>query len=82
MLGLANSVRQLRHLACRRVSLTTLSSIKIPILVLFYWQCMWMILSSLRVILKAYCKTRENFKFKFFKKKKKKKEWQNGNLPK
>ena len=37
VLDLANSVRQLRHLACRRVSLTTQSSIKIPILVLFYW---------------------------------------------
>ena len=29
MLGFENSVRQLRHLACRRVSLITLSSIKI-----------------------------------------------------
>ena len=28
MLGLANSIKQLRHLTCRRVSLTTLSSIK------------------------------------------------------
>ena len=28
MLGLANSIKRLRHLACRRVSLTTLSSIK------------------------------------------------------
>ena len=49
MLGLENSVRQFRHLACRRVSLTTLSSIKIIVMVLFYWYCMWMILSSLGV---------------------------------
>ena len=35
--GLANLFRQLRHLACRKVSLTTLSSIRTPILVLFYW---------------------------------------------
>ena len=37
MLGLANSARQLRHLACRKVSLTTVSSMKILVLVLFYW---------------------------------------------
>ena len=48
VLGLANSVKQLRHLACRKislttlssirkVSLTTLSSIRTSILVLFYW---------------------------------------------
>ena len=36
MLGLVNSVRQLKHLASRRVSLTTLSSIEVPVLVLFY----------------------------------------------
>ena len=30
------SIRQLRHLACRKVSLTTLSSIRRPVLVLFY----------------------------------------------
>ena len=34
MLGLENSVRQLRHLACRKVSMTTLSSIRTPVLVL------------------------------------------------
>ena len=37
MLGLENAVRQLRHLVCKKVSLTTLSSIKNPVLVLFYW---------------------------------------------
>ena len=37
MLGLTNSVRQLRHLACRKVSMTTLSSIKTLVLVLFSW---------------------------------------------
>ena len=54
VLGLGNLVRQLRHLACRRVSLTTLSSIKIPVLVLFYWYYMRMILSSLGVTPKVY----------------------------
>ena len=54
MFGLVNSVKQLRHLVCRRVSLTTPSSIRIPVLVLFYLECMWMILSSLGVTLKVY----------------------------
>ena len=54
MLGLGNSVRHLRHLTCKRVSLTTLSSIKTLVLVLFYWYCMWMILSSLEVTPKVY----------------------------
>ena len=34
MLSLENSVKQLRHLVCKRISLTTLSSIKIPVLII------------------------------------------------
>ena len=65
MLGLVNLVKQLTKLTCKRVSLTTLSSTKIPILVSFYWWCMWIILSSLGVTLEVYILLNPFFKVSF-----------------
>ena len=53
MRGLVNSAKPLGNLACKRVNLTTPSSIGIPVQVLFYWSYMWTILLSLGVTLKA-----------------------------
>ena len=51
MLGLVNSAKQLRNLACKRVNLTIQFSTGTPVQVSFYWWCMWMILLSLGVTL-------------------------------
>ena len=53
MRGLVNSAKPLKNLACKRVNLTTPSSIRTLVQVSFNWSCMWMILLSLGVTLKA-----------------------------
>ena len=53
MHGLVNSTKQYKNLACKRVNLTTPSSIGTPVHVSFCWQCMLMILLSLGETLKV-----------------------------